>query len=854
MTETSNNNNNTLSPFEQCLTCYIDITKLLALPNANSIFTEGFIECMKHFTTIPSSIFAGDYFLDDIDNGILHHKTKSTTFLSFIFTTIESSQHDTLTSIITSIETQLTNLLSSHSISIEESYITFLMLLYIYLQENLYGPSFTFIKETEKTDYVSSINKYNNNYFNRLLANTTKYEAILNEINAQLSVYGEEPYKHSKFIILYYIVFYFLYKADAFQTHVNAQYNHIHMLWKIRILFILNKLIDEPVDYLQKEILALYTKLDIENTFNYDNDIKGYLQIEKSFIHIKYFNYKECIAMIDKAKESLKLDISLTGKMGRKTKFQEFDTPVLVVSVKNKETNVSNNNDNSNTKPAAMTLANDNPLLERPKLSNENEEKEFASQIITIKDQMYINTLLNYIKRGLPDEDINREIILSYAEKALKESFDWLVYSKLLLHRSLAEDKSTKKIERALLQVEALCNQYNDREPLPYERLKYLFIVDYPMIFNLKKQYAQMFMSFGAVITAYEIFKDLKMWEETIKCLYVANRRDDAKKLANEVLEKHAEPGIYCILGELDNKPELFHKALEISNNRYARAYRCLGRYYMVNKDDEKAIEYYERSMALNPVYPDIWFNLGCLYLKKRVFMKALACFSKMLSLDDSNSEVWGNLGVCFIQVNKYREAMKCFEEGYNKSRKNWKLLDNLIYVSIENKEINKVIFALEQFYFIEQGDKIKPAYFYYLTKIYMEMYDKLTEHDKEFLKGKIYKLFEQFGNVDGTKPEVWDVYANFVVGVEIGKGKDVNKEKVFNNVVELRFKELRCLMLHDWEKDKKMRGIVKGVIDAVRTVLKEIKGNDVYVNDKNMYLNSIEAKIVTEENKEQSK
>ena len=83
---------------------------------------------------------------------------------------------------------------------------------------------------------------------------------------------------------------------------------------------------------------------------------------------------------------------------------------------------------------------------------------------------------------------------------------------------------------------------------------------------------------------------------------------------------------------------------------------------------------------------------------------------------------------------------------------------------------------------------------------------------------------------------------------------EDVNKEKMFNNVVELRFKELRCLMLHDWEKDKKMRGIVKGVIDAVRTVLKEIKGNDVYVNDKNMYLNSIEAKIISEENKEQSK
>ena len=158
--------------------------------------------------------------------------------------------------------------------------------------------------------------------------------------------------------------------------------------------------------------------------------------------------------MIDKAKESLHLDISLTGKMGRKTKYQDFDTPVLVVNVnnpqqegeQNKKAEYQNN----------MTLADDNPLLEKPRLTNEEEEKQFANQVITIKDQLYIITLLNYLKRGLPDEDINREIILSYSNKALKESFDWLVYSKLLLHRSLAEDKSTKKIERALLQIEAL--------------------------------------------------------------------------------------------------------------------------------------------------------------------------------------------------------------------------------------------------------------------------------------------------------------------------------------------------------------------------------------------------------------
>ena len=57
------------------------------------------------------------------------------------------------------------------------------------------------------------------------------------------------------------------------------------------------------------------------------------------------------------------------------------------------------------------------------------------------------DTIVKVYELGSSLEDINREIILSYSEKGLETSFDWLVYSKLLLHRSLAESKSTKKIE-----------------------------------------------------------------------------------------------------------------------------------------------------------------------------------------------------------------------------------------------------------------------------------------------------------------------------------------------------------------------------------------------------------------------
>ncbi len=75
-------------------------------------------------------------------------------------------------------------------------------------------------------------------------------------------------------------------------------------------------------------------------------------------------------------------------------------------------------------------------------------------------------------------------------------------------------------------------------------------------------------MGYGALKTAYSIFRELYMYEDAIKCLYASNEREDAQKLAKEVLEKHEEPGVYCLLGELENKVELFYKALEITNNK----------------------------------------------------------------------------------------------------------------------------------------------------------------------------------------------------------------------------------------------------------------------------------------------
>ena len=858
-----------LSDFDKSLLIYLDIDSIIKKDSIKSKISPGFIECLIKFKNIDATIFSCYDFLDSPEKGILS-KEEFSCFFVRILKLIQDEKIKSLNELIEKIKIEI----DYDKLSKEEYILTFILIFNIYLKENIWGPSFIFIKETEKVDYEKELYKFNENYFNRL----QKKENLLREeeIYKKLVTFNEDIYKHSNFIIFYYLSLYFLYNVNKdkeliylnlIDDEINKNNNYFSILiWKIRLLKIWNKLITVPIDFLAKEIEILYEQLKKIEKTDLNIFFLGELLVEKSFNYIRYYNYKKCTSTIEESKQKLNLDISLTGKFGKKTKYQTFSNPILVVDVKNEQNNKNNTNINSNANNNSISehnisldsVRNDNPLLEKPFLVDPEEEKKYSNQIITINDQIYLCALLNYLYKGLPDEDINREIILSYSEKGLKTSFDWLVYSKLLLHRSLAESKSTKKIERSLLQVETLCNQYNDRMPCPYERMKKSFIIDYPMIFTLKKLYAESYMSYGALKTAYSIFMELFMYEDAIKCLYASNNKEDAEKLAKEISEKNPEPGIFCLLGELENNKDLFFKALEMTNNKYPRALRCLGRHFFsVEKNIDKAKEYYEKALAINPSFPNIWFTLGMIYLGEKNFNKALVAFSKILSNDDSNGDVWGNMGVCFIHLNKFKEAEKCLEEGYYKSKNNWRMLDNLIYASIENKNLNKILFALNEYYFIGHGDKIKNSYFLFATKFFIENYTNFSQHDKEYLKNKIYSIFEKYAESDGLRPEIWDLYANFYQEIEMKKIMDKKEGiKGYQYLIELRMKEIRTIMVKNinWEKDIQVKDVLGNIINIIRKFVeniqklydenKDIEKDNNYINDKIFYINGIENQI----------
>jgi hypothetical protein len=631
------------------------------------ILSDEFCKILENFTTNKADIFAGYNIIQQIH-------TNKNTYLHNLFNLLNlfspekyQNENKKIEEILNDVENFTKEKIAENIFSSEEIYLSVLFLLYIFLQESITGSGFLFIKETEKYDYKKDLEKFNKNSFKILEENLS--EKLKTEIYEYISVNGELPYQNINLIFLYIICYRLLVTSKIFD---NENF-YINNLWKSRILFLQDKMLKEQTSFIKQKIFECWKNFDIEkfldiflikdndidifNLFNENDTInftlkdfeifKGLLKLEKSFVGLRYYQYKEAKNLIEEAKNLFDLKIELTGKLGRKTRFQDFDVAVLVVNStsstlekskelveeklenfnkekdneinKEKENDLLNNeNEGYDNKkynkdienieedvptgiPKKIALTKENPLLEKPNLTemesnndnknslvfneNENEkEKEIEENkqtSLSLFDQLYVSALLNSYKHSLPDEDMIREIITAYVNKSIEKSYDWLVFSKLLIHKSLAEEKRTKLVERSLLQIESLCIQFNDRLPNSYSRMKYIFICDYPFIWNMKKIYAEMFMSYGALMTAFEIFKELNMHEECVNCLYLAGKNERALEYGESIIKVKEDPGVYCVLGEIYKKEEYFHKALEISKGKYTRAYRCLGKYKM---------------------------------------------------------------------------------------------------------------------------------------------------------------------------------------------------------------------------------------------------------------------------------
>ncbi|KAK1773501.1 hypothetical protein QBC45DRAFT_427532 [Copromyces sp. CBS 386.78] len=258
-------------------------------------------------------------------------------------------------------------------------------------------------------------------------------------------------------------------------------------------------------------------------------------------------------------------------------------------------------------------------------------------------------------------------------------------------------------------------------------RLQYIHALSSPPRWHLESELAYSWAGVGSLVSALEIFKRLRLWAEVALCLAANARHDDQDgrgaggeekgkaivrwrlfhrtgvtaaseeedaeadaddEVENETLDishfKESDffgpervppppnaPRLFCILGEMEDKPEHYERAWEISGQRYARAQKSLGEYWLSKQQMFKARDAYRKAVAVNRMSSELWNRLGDISLRLGDFAEAAESFSRGIAAADpiaggEDARTWSNLGSALysLYVERVKELQKAEREA----------------------------------------------------------------------------------------------------------------------------------------------------------------------------------------------
>lgn len=172
---------------------------------------------------------------------------------------------------------------------------------------------------------------------------------------------------------------------------------------------------------------------------------------------------------------------------------------------------------------------------------------------------------------------------------------------------------------------------------------------------------------------------DVNEAKERIKKKFVeeakkTHRKDERIFLAQSLLEESEKSGLdgytEFFLGYREWLNKNNEKAIEYFNDsiehdvNLAFPWYGLGNVYRDLKDSEKAIESYQKALAIDKNFSFPWNGLGFVYSELKESEKAIECYKKAIAIDENFSYPWNGLGAIHYNSKEYKKAIACYDKA----------------------------------------------------------------------------------------------------------------------------------------------------------------------------------------------
>nr|XP_020455566.1 tetratricopeptide repeat protein 27 [Monopterus albus] len=539
--------------------------------------------------------------------------------------------------------------------------------------------------------------------------------------------------------------------------------------------------------------------------------------LECVYISLTYYEYQPAMEHIKKAQELSGLDINMTGALGKRTRFQQKHLAQLILEVKRKQDQPGQMSEASPVPTPQACLPKDCSLGDDTVLDKLNlaEPDQYKLPDLSAEEQAVILGVCTEFQKSNPVHKLTEEELLAFTSCILSQPKFWAVEVTALFLRTKLEKGSSRCVERAMMQTQAVVDHFEDKNCPVTERLKVFYCCRAPTRWAVQKQLASLLTDLGCISSALLIYEKLELWEDVVICYERLGQHGKAEEIVHRELEKKETPSLYCLLGDILRDHQYYNRAWELSGRRSARAMRSKALLHLRNKEFQQCIDCFEQSLKINALQLGVWFSLGCAYFALEGYEGAAKAFQRCVGLEPDNAEAWNNLSTAYIRLQKKNKAFHTLQEALKCNYEHWQIWENFIAVSTDIGDFAEAIKAYHRLMDLRENYKDIQI----LQILVRAVVENLTDSQGEqavTLQPKLKELLGRVSSRHSGDSEIWRQYA-----LLYGNGRSSNPD---DNEKALQFlsKAHRCeVQTGVWDKEPGLfKEVMKRAIDIGEVTL----------------------------------